>query len=285
MGISHSFHSFMQSTPEWPQSLLKGFLVGTIVPIVLNPLEKINTQIQVSPTNKLKVIKAIRVTPFKGVSVSIANGLSKNVCLFGFIPFFRKLTDSCIADAQFSKLTATICSAAAMSYVLSPLQVLKARLYTQEEKTIRAVLLSIPRGQKLSALFSGSSVTAFKYAAYWPTFFLVSETAQNHLEKHFSSSTHASTLAAACSGSLGGLAATSVSYPLDVIAKRQRCSTSRYTFYRIALNMIKQEGPSSLIRGLFQVNLPRLLLAGALTQTILYRVDLFFKQANEGVNE
>ncbi len=254
------------------QGVATGAAVGTFVPIVINPLEKVNTQVMVGGSRRF-FLKAICTEPFKGTKVSMTNSMMKTMILFGTIPLYQSLTDKYIPRSDLSKYMSYVFSSLTMNYALSPLQVIKARLYTQiKEKTTLEVWNSMPASNRYRLLFAGSSTSAVKVSLYWPTFLALSDNIHERLQKweiHHS-------LAPLISGSLGVCGAYFVTYPFDVISKRQKVGNLPNNFFQAAKIMFQNEGWRVFFRGLLQANMTRIFVAGPMTEIIIVKINKLF---------
>ncbi len=255
-------HEYQQKQIE---GVAQGLAVGTIVPILINPLEKINTRLQVSAV-KEPFFKALFQNPFKGLPVAVTNSVSKNIFLFGLIPCYRQLTERVITDQSHAKITADAFSALTLSYLLSPFQVMKARLYTQDNKNAVEIYRDIPKGRKIKTLLSGSSTTALKYTFYYPFFFFTADRLAKKLEG-------TPVPANATAGSIAGLGSAFFTYPLDLMAKKQKCCTTPATLFHIASNIYSESGCRGYFNGFAKASLPRFTIAGAATQTIISSIS------------
>lgn len=263
--------------PEYQQKQIEGIVqgvaVGTTVSVLINPLEKINTRLQVS-TVKEPFFKTLFQAPFKGLPVAVINSVSKNVLLFGLIPCYRQLSDRLITDQTQAKIAADLFSALTLSYLLAPFQVMKARLYTQDHKRAVEIYREIPKGRKVKTLLSGSSTTALKYTFYYPFFFFTADRLAKKLEGIPLPSN-------AVAGSIAGLGSAFITYPLDLIAKKQKCCTRSASLFQIASNIHTESGFRGYFNGFAKASLPRFAIAGAATQTIISYVSHTFNEWKE----
>jgi hypothetical protein len=250
--------------------LATGIAVGTFVPLIINPLEKVNTQVMVGRSRE-NFFKSVVTEPFKGANWSMANSMMKTIFLFSSIPLYQRITDQIIPQHDVAKFTSYILSAITMNYALSPLQVIKARLYTQKEKNVSEIWKSLPPSKRVKLLFAGSSTSAIKTPVYWSIFLTLSDTINDRLQKLGLIS-----FAPLISGGLGVCGAHIVSYPFDVISKAQKVGNLPPNFFQAVKTFFQNEGGRAFFRGILQANVTRIFIAGPMTEMIIVKVNQFF---------
>jgi ornithine carrier protein len=146
-------------------------------------------------------------------------------------------------------------SGAAVSFVLTPVELIKCRLQSQTGQHYRGPLSVIShtlRQEGISGLFRGHLGTvlreAFGGAAWFGTYELV---VRQFLEKspHAKTKDDLSTWQLMTAGALSGVSYNAALFPADVIKSRQQSSDARESFRKVASDLYRKEGVKGFYRG------------------------------------
>lgn len=261
------------SAKELAKGLVTGIAIGIVVPTIINPLEKANTNIQLNRLSET-YYRAVLKHPLKGVKVAIASAMTKNILLFGARPVVYQLANRVISNPEVSGICASVGSTLFMSFSLSPLQFFKTRIHTQNETTIKEVWANTPKTHRMKLLFAGSGLTACQNTLYWPTFLAINDFTNHQLKERNVNSVVSSLI----SGYAGALAANTVAYPLSVVVKSQKDAHYSTSSYETAKKILLEAGFKGFFRGYGHVQLTRVLIAGPVTSFVIYRVDKLFQE-------
>ena len=250
---------------DWLKGGVKGLVVGGSVATAMNPGNVWNTKIITGAKDDNHFISMCK-SPTAGLPVAVTREMSKNLIVFGTMPYFEQFTKRFISDESAAKGVAGALSALLMAALLTP----GSNVCTRQQATsgragVWKVLTDIPEGQRLSALYRGVQMNALSKSIYFGSYMGLSKWMKDKIQENPTLSDHLASPWAQnlLVGSLAGVGAAQASYIPERLSKQQRISNVAVRAKDLAVAAYKQEGIRGLNKGFYPAGAMNTFIGGA----------------------
>jgi ornithine carrier protein len=248
--------------------------------IIEHPFDTVKTRLQVQPLTEAPAfsgtldcikqgLQAEGLKSFyKGLTAPLVGSMFENSVLFVSYSRIQNLIRNLSGQSQDAPLsqkqlcTAGFLSGGCVSFVLTPVELIKTRLQVQTPgaalKGPLSVVYHTVRQNGISGLYRGHISTFMREAVGGAAWFGTYEYVKNAFVKHsaVTSKDELSTWQLMVSGALSGIAYNASLFPVDTIKSRAQAFESNDSFKKIATDIFRADGIRGFYRG-FGITLAR----------------------------
>jgi len=248
-----------------------GFIAGVAVPLVVNPLDKVTTNMMLAAKTaaQLSLKEALKINPYAGLPIAMLANIVKFGTLLGVKPIVEeRLKEAIPENPLLSSIAASALAGTAEAFTTAPLAFLKTGLY--RGKSVREILGDLSRtANATKTVFAGTSAAVARNASFAAICFPLIPVVEAFISAESSPLKEAgASTKSLLAGAVAGGVATIAANPFTVLSTRCRGgSAPGESMLTQAKKIIAEEGAKTLMRGA-QYAVPRMVVVTALTSCI-----------------